>query len=84
MCNRFLTLVGHIPSYIHVQCYSPDPLSDSVAEQTDSDVTIGQYVVSDRNLSLSSHLSLNRESRRGTTDDFATIFLHFSLLSTAL
>ena len=49
MCNRFLTLVGHIPSYIHVQCYSPDPLSDSVAEQTDSDVTIGQYVVSDRN-----------------------------------
>ena len=28
--------------------------------------------------------SLNREGRRGTTDDFATTFLHFSLFSTAL
>ena len=33
---------------------------------------------------LSSHLSLNREGRWGTTDDFATNFLHFSLFSTAL
>ena len=31
-----------------------------------------------------SHLSLNREGRWGTTDDFATSFLHFSLFSTAL
>ena len=30
------------------------------------------------------HLSLNREGRLGTTDDFATSFLHFSLFSTAL
>ena len=30
------------------------------------------------------HLSLNREGRRGTTDDFTTNFLHFSLFSTAL
>ena len=30
------------------------------------------------------HQSLNREGRRGTTDDFATSFLHFSLFSTAL
>ena len=30
------------------------------------------------------HLSLNHEGRWGTTDDFATSFLHFSLLSTAL
>ena len=30
------------------------------------------------------HLSLNRESRWGTTDDFTTSFLHFSLFSTAL
>ena len=29
-------------------------------------------------------LSLNREGRWGTTDDFATSFLHFSLFSTAL
>ena len=29
------------------------------------------------------HLSLNREGRWGTTDDFATSFLHFSLFSTA-
>ena len=30
------------------------------------------------------HLSLNREGRWGTTYDFATSFLHFSLFSTAL
>ena len=34
--------------------------------------------------SLSSHLSPNREGRWGTTDDFATSFLHFSLFFTAL
>ena len=37
-----------------------------------------------KSLSSSSHLSLDREGRWGTTDDFATSFLHFSLLSTAL
>ena len=30
------------------------------------------------------HLSLNRESRWSTTDDFVTSFLHFPLFSTAL
>ena len=30
------------------------------------------------------HQSLNREGRWGTTDDFATSFLHFSLFSTAV
>ena len=38
-------------------------------------------------LSLAHHLhhqSLNREGRWGTTDDFATSFLHFFLFSTAL
>ena len=30
------------------------------------------------------HQSLNREGHWGTTDDFATSFLHFSLFSTAL
>ena len=30
------------------------------------------------------HLSLNREGRWGTTDDFATSVLHFTLFSTAL
>ena len=30
-------------------------------------------------ISLSSHLSLNREGRLGITDDFTTSFLHFSL-----
>ena len=30
------------------------------------------------------HLSVNHEGRWGTTDDFATSFLHFSLFSTAL
>ena len=33
---------------------------------------------------ISSHLSLNREGRWDTTDDFAINFLHFSLYSTAL
>ena len=35
-------------------------------------------------ISLISHLSLNSEGRWGTTDDFATNFLYFSLFSTAL
>ena len=35
-------------------------------------------------LVISSHLSLNHEGRWGTTDDFATSFLHFFLFSTAL
>ena len=30
------------------------------------------------------HLSLNREGRWGTKDDFTTSFLHFTLFSTAL
>ena len=30
------------------------------------------------------HLSFNREGRWGTTDDFSTSFLHFSMFSTAL
>ena len=34
-------------------------------------------------ISLISHLSLNRKGRLGTTDDFTTSFLHFSLFSTA-
>ena len=33
---------------------------------------------------ISSYLSLNCEGRWGTTDVFATSFLHFSLFSTAL
>ena len=39
------------------------------------------FYVSSYNLS---HLSLNREGRWITTDDFAASFLHFSLFSTAL
>ena len=35
-------------------------------------------------ISSLSHLSLNYKGRWGTTDDFATSFLHFSLFSTAL
>ena len=37
-----------------------------------------------QNTLIVSHLSLNREGRWGTTDDFATSFLNFSLFSTAL
>ena len=33
---------------------------------------------------ISPHQSLNHEGRWGTTDDFVTSFLHFSLFSTAL
>ena len=35
-------------------------------------------------LIILSHLSLNCEGHWGTTDDFTTCFLHFSLFSTAL
>ena len=43
-----------------------------------------QYFPSLFSCILRLHLSLNREGRWGTTDDFATSFLHFSLFSTAL
>ena len=43
------------------------------------------FIASGRpHLIISSHLSLNRGGRWGTTDNFATSFLHFSLFSTAL
>ena len=46
-------------------------------------VTYREAQLSGRNDKLSSsHLSLNREGRWGTTDDFATSYLHFSLFST--
>ena len=46
---------------------------------------VHKYVLPPRRVSLSSsHLSLNRGGRLGTTDDFATNFLNFSLFSTAL
>ena len=38
---------------------------------------IAWYFRRDSHLISSSHLSLNREGRWGTTDDFATSFLHF-------
>ena len=44
---------------------------------------VGEDVGEDPSL-ISAHLSLNREGRWGTTDDFATSFLHVSLFSTAL
>ena len=37
-----------------------------------------------KSMLVSSHLSLNRDGRWGTTDDFATSFLHFSLFPIAL
>ena len=44
-----------------------------------------EYPISGRQTKhLSSHLSLNLEGRWGTTDDFATSFLHFPLFSIAL
>ena len=42
------------------------------------------FAVAMRLSHFSSHLSLNCESRWGTTGDFPTSFLHFSLFSTAL
>ena len=51
---------------------------------------MGAGSVNDSNLSIyggclsSHHLSLNREGRWGTTDDFATSFLNFSLFSLSL
>ena len=44
-------------------------------------LTLGRRLVV---LLISSHLPLNGECRWGTTDDFATSFLHFSLFSTDL
>ena len=41
-------------------------------------------LISNTHHHLHHHLSLNREGRLGTTDDFTTNFLHFPLFSTAL
>ena len=41
-------------------------------------------VIPSSSSSSSHHLSVNREGRWGTTDDFTTTFLFFSLFSTAL
>ena len=46
-------------------------------------VTIHRQALKDISITLSSHLSFNHEGRWGTTDDFTTRFLHFSLFSTA-
>ena len=43
-----------------------------------------RFTWSERDSSHHHHQSLKREGRWGTTDDFATSFLHFSLFSTAL
>ena len=49
-------------------------------------IVAGAFVFSWRCISIiiPSHLFFNREGRWGTTDDFATSFLHFSLFSAAL
>ena len=57
---------------------------DSCCELTIFSVNFSFYRHYTRLSHLPSHLSLNREGRLGTTDDFTTSFLHFSLFSTAL
>ena len=47
-------------------------------------VAVLKVSAEENSLISSSHLSLNREGRWGTTDVFATSFRHFSLFSTAL
>ena len=42
------------------------------------------FVLQEWDSSHLSHLSVNREGRCGTSDDFATCFLHFPQFSTAL
>ena len=54
------------------------PIDDDDSSSRTSSSYLNLYIY------LSSHLSLNHEGRWGTTDDFATSFLHFSLFSTAL
>ena len=53
-----------------------------------SPLKLAWRLISSSHLIISSHhlisSSLDREGRRGTTDDFATSFLYFSLFSTAL
>ena len=43
-----------------------------------------ETVDSGRGIYLHLHISLKRKNCRGTTDDFATNFLHFALFSAAL
>ena len=59
--------------------------SAEVEEEGDVWVSLGFLSPQpDMALVRSSHLSLNREGRWGTAEDFAISFLHFPLFSTAL
>ena len=82
------------PSALPSHSILPHPLTQSVClvlifEDHEGTVSIeGRTITSLRFADdidgFSSHLSLNREGRWGTTDDFATSTLHFYLFSTAL
>ena len=62
-----------------------EPISSRVQFRRRTPVLVGPSLANLTVSSSSSHyLSLNREGRWGTTADFATSLLHFSLFSTAL
>ena len=56
----------------------------STNRQADHVQTAGEKLKAGQPNSHHHHQSLNHEGRWGTTDDFATSFLHFPLFSTAL
>ena len=73
-------VIGHFtgPSTRYCMVVRPEPCE--VSEER-CEVRASRRTLS---ICLSPPLSLNREGCWGTTDDFATSFLHFSLFSTAL
>ena len=68
------------------------PKSSSKTAERVSDAAVGKgktgqsevLATAEEMLDQHHHLSLNREGRWGTTDDFTTSFLHFALFSSAL
>ena len=69
---------------ISVQVQQRDYRHDHLAEADTGEIQRTEHLSEHKFHLISSHLSFNREGRWGTTDDFATNSLHFSLFYTAL
>ena len=84
--QRLLCIVhvnrGYFVLYTSTECYFALYTLTEFALCTSVEVAL--FCTRQQNVHHHHHQSLNREGRLGTTNDFATSCLHFSLFSTAL
>ena len=69
------TVLRNYPVFTTDQCYRREDWNLAICPHKYGKVSVG-----DHHAVSSMHLSLNREGRLGTTDDFVTSCLHFSVL----